>query len=63
MIGSHFDSVKNGGAFDGPRGWSWAWNRQVLHENGIASEHPLEFAAWWKKKEPGSAEGSTAAGP
>ena len=46
MIGSHFDSVKNGGAFDGPAGVVMGLEiARVLHENGIAAEHPLEFAA------------------
>ena len=46
MIGSHFDSVKNGGAFDGPAGVVMGLEiARILHENGIAPEHPLEFAA------------------
>jgi allantoate deiminase len=46
MIGSHFDSVKNGGCFDGPAGVVMGLEiARVLHENGIETEFPLEFAA------------------
>ena len=46
MIGSHFDSVKNGGPFDGPAGVVTALEiARVLHENSIVTEHPIEFVA------------------
>ena len=46
MIGSHFDSVKNGGPFDGPAGVVAALEiARVLDENRIATEYPLEFIA------------------
>lgn len=46
MLGSHFDSVKNGGAFDGPAGVVMGLEvARVLHENGIWTNLPLEFAA------------------
>ena len=44
MIGSHFDSVKNGGPFDGPAGVVAALEiARILDENRIATEYPLEF--------------------
>lgn len=46
MIGSHFDSVKNGGNFDGLAGVVIGLEiARVLHDNGIETECPLEFAA------------------
>lgn len=46
MIGSHFDSVKNGGPFDGPAGVVAALEiARVLDENRIVTECPLEFIA------------------
>ena len=46
MLGSHFDSVKNGGIFDGPAGVVMGLEiARVLHENGVETESPLEFAA------------------
>lgn len=46
MLGSHFDSVKNGGNYDGPAGVVAALEiARILHENGIKTEFPIEFAA------------------
>jgi allantoate deiminase len=46
MIGSHFDSVKNGGNFDGPAGVIMALEiLRVLDENKIKTKYPLEFVA------------------
>lgn len=46
MIGSHFDSVKNGGSFDGSAGVVMALEiMRVLHENNIRTRYPVEFAA------------------
>lgn len=44
MIGSHFDSVKNGGNFDGPAGIVMALEiMRVLEENNIKTKYPIEF--------------------
>lgn len=44
MIGSHFDSVKNGGNFDGPAGIVMALEvMRVLNENDIKTKYPIEF--------------------
>lgn len=46
MIGSHFDSVKNGGNFDGPAGVIMALEvMRTLHENNIKTKYPIEFVA------------------
>lgn len=46
MAGSHFDSVKNGGIFDGPAGVVMGLEiARVLHEAGVKTRYPLEFAA------------------
>lgn len=46
MIGSHFDSVKNGGAFDGPAGVVAGLEiARVLDENRVSTRYPLEFVA------------------
>ena len=46
MIGSHFDSVKGGGNFDGPAGVSVALEvARVLHERGIQTRYPIEVVA------------------
>jgi allantoate deiminase len=46
MIGSHFDSVKNGGNFDGPAGVVMALEIfRALEENGVKTRYPLEFVA------------------
>jgi allantoate deiminase len=44
MIGSHFDSVRNGGNFDGPAGIVMALEiMRVLDENKIKTKYPIEF--------------------
>lgn len=44
MIGSHFDSVKNGGNFDGPAGVIMALEvMRVLTENNVKTKYPIEF--------------------
>lgn len=44
MIGSHFDSVKNGGNFDGPAGIVMALEiMRTLEENNIRTKYPIEF--------------------
>jgi allantoate deiminase len=44
MIGSHFDSVKNGGNFDGPAGVVMALEIfRALEENNIKTKYPIEF--------------------
>jgi len=46
MVGSHFDSVKNGGNFDGPAGVVMALEiMRVLEENNVKTKHPVEFIA------------------
>lgn len=46
MLGSHFDSVKNGGNFDGNAGVVTALEiSRVLKENKIELNHPVEFIA------------------
>ena len=46
MAGSHFDSGKNGGIFDGPAGVVMGLEiARVLHEAGVKTRYPLEFAA------------------
>jgi allantoate deiminase len=46
MIGSHFDSVKKGGNFDGPAGVVMALEvMRVLKEEGVQPEYPIEFVA------------------
>ncbi|WP_053367777.1 Zn-dependent hydrolase [Bacillus sp. FJAT-27245] len=46
MIGSHYDSVVNGGAFDGVAGVVAALEiMRVLHENNIENEYPIEMIA------------------
>lgn len=46
MIGSHFDSVKNGGCFDGPAGVVIALEiARTLNEQGIKPRRPIEFCA------------------
>jgi allantoate deiminase len=46
MIGSHFDSVKGGGNFDGPAGVSVALETaRVLFERGIKTRYPIEVVA------------------
>ena len=44
MIGSHFDSVKNGGNFDGPAGIVMGLEiLRTLKENNIKLQHSVEF--------------------
>ncbi|MTI68125.1 MAG: M20 family metallo-hydrolase [Firmicutes bacterium] len=46
IIGSHFDSVKNGGNFDGPAGVIMALEiMRVLKEENVKLEYPIEFVA------------------
>ncbi|CCU78347.1 N-carbamoyl-L-amino acid hydrolase [Halanaerobium saccharolyticum subsp. saccharolyticum DSM 6643] len=46
MIGSHFDSVKNGGHFDGPAGVIMALEiLRVMEENNVKTKYPIEFVA------------------
>lgn len=46
MVGSHYDSVKNGGNFDGPAGVVAALEAaRVIKENDIKSQYPIEFIA------------------
>ncbi|WP_186429917.1 Zn-dependent hydrolase [Clostridium sp. BSD9I1] len=46
MIGSHYDSVKNGGIFDGPAGVVTALeSARVFKENNIKPKYPVEFIA------------------
>ncbi|MHC1758664.1 MAG: Zn-dependent hydrolase [Negativicutes bacterium] len=46
MLGSHFDSVKNGGAFDGTAGVIAGLEiARILDENKISTRYPVEFIA------------------
>lgn len=46
MIGSHFDSVRNGGNFDGPAGVVMALEiMRTLDENNVRTKYPIEFVA------------------
>lgn len=46
MIGSHYDSVKNGGNFDGNAGVVTALEiARVINENNISVKYPIEFVA------------------
>ncbi|NMA49370.1 MAG: Zn-dependent hydrolase [Tissierellia bacterium] len=46
LLGSHFDSVKNGGNFDGPAGVVMALEiMRALDENNISLKNPIEFVA------------------
>lgn len=46
MLGSHFDSVRNGGNFDGPAGVVTALEvARVIKENNIKTNFPIEFVA------------------
>lgn len=46
MMGSHYDSVKNGGAFDGVAGIVAALEVvRILNDEGIATRHPIEVVA------------------
>jgi allantoate deiminase len=47
LTGSHIDSVLNGGNFDGPLGVLAAVEAlQVMNEQGIVTEHPIEVIAF-----------------
>lgn len=57
MIGSHFDSVPHGGAFDGTAGVVTALEiARIMNEHDMVTEHPVEFAAF--VEEEGSRFGS-----
>ena len=44
MTGSHFDTVKTGGRFDGPAGVTAALETaRTLHDEGFVPEVPIEF--------------------
>lgn len=46
MTGSHFDTVKTGGRFDGPAGVTAALETaRTLHDEGFVPECPIEFVA------------------
>jgi allantoate deiminase len=46
MVGSHFDSVKNGGNFDGPAGVITGLEiARVLNDRKLKTKYPLEFIA------------------
>ncbi|MGI6604661.1 MAG: Zn-dependent hydrolase [bacterium] len=46
MVGSHFDSVRHGGPFDGTAGVVAALEiARVLNDNNIQTRYPLEFVA------------------
>lgn len=46
MTGSHFDTVKTGGRFDGPAGVTAALETaRMLHDEGFVPECPIEFVA------------------
>lgn len=47
LLGSHIDSVPNGGNFDGPLGTLGALEvAQALTDAGATTRHPLELVAW-----------------
>ncbi len=47
MLGSHIDSVPSGGNYDGDVGVIGAIEvAQLLHENGVATRHPLEIVSF-----------------
>lgn len=46
MVGSHFDSVKNGGKFDGAAGVATGLEiARIVKENNIKTKHPMSFIA------------------
>lgn len=46
MVGSHYDSVKNGGNFDGPAGVVGALEvARVMKERDLSPKYPIEFVA------------------
>lgn len=59
IIGSHIDSVRAGGNFDGDVGSMGALEvLRTLDDNGIRTRHPIEMAIW--SNEEGGTVGSTA---
>lgn len=47
LFGSHIDSVRGGGNFDGDVGSMGALEVvETLHENGVRTRHPLELVIW-----------------
>lgn len=47
LVGSHLDSVYNGGNFDGPLGvLAGIEIIQAMHDRGIETEHPIEVVAF-----------------
>ena len=59
IIGSHIDSVRAGGNFDGDVGSMGALEvLRTLDDNGIKTRHPIEMAIW--SNEEGGTVGSTA---
>jgi allantoate deiminase len=47
LVGSHLDSVYNGGIFDGPLGVLAAVEVvQTMNENGVNTKHPIEVVAF-----------------
>lgn len=51
IVGSHFDSVPNGGAFDGPAGVITGLEvATVFYEQQINHIFRLKLLRWWKKK-------------
>lgn len=47
LVGSHIDSVPNGGDFDGPLGvLAGVEILQSMHENEVQTEHPIEVIAF-----------------
>jgi allantoate deiminase len=47
LVGSHLDSVFNGGNFDGPLGvLAGVEVLQTMNEQGVATEHPIEVIAF-----------------
>ena len=59
LFGSHVDSVRHGGHYDGPVGTLGAIEvAQTLGELGVVTRHPLEVTVW--QNEEGGLYGSTA---
>ncbi len=47
LVGSHVDSVYNGGNFDGPLGvLAGVEAAQTMNERGIVNDHPVEIVAF-----------------
>lgn len=59
LVGSHVDSVPNGGDFDGPLGVIAAIEvAQIIAEHRVATRHPIEVVSW--SNEEGGLYGSRA---